>query len=296
MKIATLKRVCFQGQRRRYNRGGTEKLGVLDRIRGPASHSSKHRNGQGLISSVDLRFISGNSFKYRSCGVAQNNANGAWLKEDVAEMKKIKLIHNGISFVAICRLCKDFIALRPGFGIGSDRGPGFTDSVKMRGVGVRGVSALLRRKKHTSQECTSETGNPIQSKPFSNEGCIFEKPDAVWLQSNLSVYGAGLTICGKVIYSQRFVPKVVTVASNCVSFSNPVSGRVLGNFHFSDIFCIISGGMPEEKQMEYSRDREQFQTEYMISQKLELEANQFAIVTTKCSFHRGRTIIFRADR
>ena len=166
----------------------------------------------------------------------------------------------------------------------------------MRGVGVRGVGALLRRKKHASQENTADSEHPSQAKPFSNEGCIFEKPDAVWLQSNLSVYSAGFTLCGKVIYSQRFVPKVVTVASNSVSFSNPGNSRVLGKFNFSDIFCIISGGMSDEKQMEYSRDREQFKIEYMVSQKLELEANQFAIVTTKCSFHRGRTIVFRADR
>ncbi len=166
--------------------------------------------------------------------------------------------------------------------------------LKMRGIGV---GALLRRKKHKSQEITSESEYTVQqAKPFSNEGSIFEKPDAIWLQSNLSVYTAGLTVCGKVLYSQRFVPKTVTVASNCVSFSNPGSSRVIGKFHFSDIFCIISGGMPEGKQIEFSRDREQFKTEYMVSQNLELEDNQFAIVTTKCSFHRGRTIIFCANR
>jgi hypothetical protein len=166
----------------------------------------------------------------------------------------------------------------------------------MRGVGVRGVGALLRKKKRNTQENAPESENLIQAKAFSNEGCIFEKPDAVWLQSNLSVFSAGLTLCGKVLYSQRFVPKLITVASNCVSVSNLGNSRVLEKFHFSDIFCIISGEMTEEKQMEYSRAREQFETEYMTTQKLELEANQFAIVTTNCSFHRGRTIIFRAER
>jgi hypothetical protein len=164
----------------------------------------------------------------------------------------------------------------------------------MRGGGGRGVSALLRRKKQNKDEAKLEIS--ITKKAFSNEGSIFEKPDAVWLQSNLLVYSAGLTLCGKVLYPERFVPKLLTVASNCVSFSNPDSSRVLGRYHFSDIFCIVAGEMPEDKQIEYSRDREIFKAEYMVAQKLELEADQFAIVTTKCGFHRGSTHIFRAVR
>ena len=126
--------------------------------------------------------------------------------------------------------------------------------------GVSGVSALLRRKKPNAQENSSE--HHTQRKAFSNEGCVFEKPDAIWLQSNLSVYCSGFSLCGKVLYSPRFVPKLLTMASSCVSFTNPGSSRVVGKFHFSDILCIISGGMTEGKQMEYSRDREQFKSEY----------------------------------
>jgi hypothetical protein len=167
----------------------------------------------------------------------------------------------------------------------------------MRGVGVRGVSALLRKKRQPSQE-ELKTGSEkiIQKKAFSNEGSIFDKPDAVWLHSNLSVYSSGFTLCGRVLYSARFTPTLLIVASNYVSFSNPESGRVLGKFLFSDIFCIVTSGMSEEKLVEYSRDREKFQTEYIESQKLELEADQFAIVTTKCGLHRGRIHIFRATR
>jgi hypothetical protein len=165
----------------------------------------------------------------------------------------------------------------------------------MRG---RGVSSLIRRKlsRKRPQEDPDDKKETAPLKPFSNDCAVDTKPDAIWLQSHVSVFSPGFQMYGRVILSSSFKPCVVTISSSSVQLTTKGSGRLLKSFQFCDIAGIKYREMPEEKLKKFARSAVQFEEEHSVLEKLELEQNQFAIVTTKCGFNRGQVIIFATTR
>ena len=166
-----------------------------------------------------------------------------------------------------------------------------------------GVRALLKvklngKRKRGDQglEGKEDREDIAPSIPFSNENCIFGKPEAVWLQSHLSVFYPGLQIFGKVLVSSSFVPRLMTITSSHIQLSKPGNGKVLERFQFTDIFCIKRRDMPNDERMKFSRNIDVLKDEAAISDKMELERDQFAILTTKEGYHRGRVLIFATTR
>ena len=164
-------------------------------------------------------------------------------------------------------------------------------------MNARGVRALLKNRERGRRHEPEEANKVlIISKPFNNEACIFAKPNNVWLQSNLLVLDEGLTIFGKVAIPRRLNPCLVTVTSRCVQISCPRKSKIMRQFCFDAIFCVVHRDMSDDDRKRCSRNAEKFRLEEHASKSIELESNQFAIVTTKAGFHRGLIIILEAER